>query len=229
MSSARLSWAKRGAHFDLFCLTTLIFTARSKRIDTLLLIYSVASFYLVTLFHDLGQRRAASNLWWPTNLRLKTCSLVHHHSETVCASQMEPLSIGASVIAVVGATGKVIKGIRSLKALRNAPQELDDLLGEVSQFEVVIKAIQNASENAGFELGGLLETALRTLADFESLIEYELTKAGTSDQVDRWKWIRSSEDVERLRGKLRDITANLVALVGVNTRYVWHPYFMACV
>lgn len=137
---------------------------------------------------------------------------------------MDPLSGVASVIAVVGATGKVIKRIRRLKALRDAPRELDDLLAEISQFELVLQAIQKAHENPGSELGILLGTAQRILVDFDSLIEYKLTEAGTSDRVDRWQWTRRPQTVERLRGKLRDVTANLVALVGVDTRYVWHPF-----
>ena len=132
---------------------------------------------------------------------------------------MDPLSVGASVIAVVGATGKVIKGIRCLKALRDAPRELDDLSAEISQFELVLHAIQNVNDNPVSELGRLLETARRILVEFLSLIEYKLTEAGTSSKVDRWQWTRSPKDVERLRGQLRDVTANLMALVGVSTRY----------
>ena len=133
---------------------------------------------------------------------------------------MDPLSIGASVITVVGATGKVIKEIRRLKTLQDAPRELDDLLAEVSQFELVLQAIHKAHEEPGSELKELLETAQRILVDLESLIEYKLTEAGTSNKVDRWQWTRSSKEVERLRGQLRIVTANLVALVGVNTRYL---------
>ena len=130
---------------------------------------------------------------------------------------MDPLSVGASVIAVVGATGKVVKGIRRLKALQDAPKELDDLLTEVSQFELVVQACQKAQGNLEPELGLPLKTAQGLVTEFESPIEYKLTEPGTSNKVDRWQWIRSSKDVERLRGKLRDATANLVALVGVNT------------
>ena len=128
--------------------------------------------------------------------------------------------MGASVIAVVGATGKVIKGIRRLETLRDAPRGLDDLLAEVSQFELVIQAVQKTHEEPGSELKRLLETAQRILFEIDLLIEYKLTEAGTSNKVDRWQWTRSSKEVEQLRGQLRDVTTNLVALVGVNTRYV---------
>ena len=134
---------------------------------------------------------------------------------------MDPLSVGASVIAVVGATGKVIKEIRRLKAMQDAPRELDDLLTEVSQFELVVKASQRVNGNNESGLGTLLKIAQHLVTEFESLIQYKLTEPGTSDKVDRWQWIRSSKDVERLRVKLRDVTTNLVALVGVNTRYAF--------
>ena len=133
---------------------------------------------------------------------------------------MDPLSASASVIAIVGATGKVIKGIRSLKALRDAPRKLDDLLDEVSQLETILQAVRNVSEDAGSDLKRLIETAQKILIELDSLIEYKLTEVGTSNKVDRWQWIRSSKDVERLRGKLQNVTSNLVALIGVNTRYV---------
>lgn len=130
---------------------------------------------------------------------------------------MDPLSVGASVIAVVGATGKIVRGIRRLKAMQDAPKELDDLLTEVSQFELVIKASQKINGHIESELGTLLKIAQDLVTEFESLIEYKLTEPGTSNKVDRWQWLRSSKDVERLRVKLRDVTANLVALVGVTT------------
>lgn len=133
---------------------------------------------------------------------------------------MDPLSVGASVIAVFGATGKVIKGIHRLKALRDAPRELDDLIAEISQLEIILQAVRKACQSSGSELGSLLETAQNILVDFESHIEYRLTEAGSSNKVDRWQWTRDSKNVERLRRKLRDVTANLVALVNVSTKYV---------
>ena len=147
-------------------------------------------------------------------------SLVESGSRNRHRIDMDPLSIGASVIAVVGATGKVVKGIHRLKAMQDAPRELDDLLMEVSQFELVVQASQKVHGNIESELGILLKTAQGLVTEFESLIEYRLTEPGTSNKVDRWQWIRSSKDVERLRVKLRDVTASLVALVGVNIRYV---------
>lgn len=142
---------------------------------------------------------------------------------------MDPISASASALALIGATAKVVKGIRRLKALQDAPRELDDLLAEISQLELVLHAVQNAYENPGPELRILLAAARDILVDLHSFIEYRLTEAGSSDRVDRWQWTRKSKNAERLRGKLKEVTANLVALVSVKTRYIWSSFLLHCV
>jgi len=44
----------------------------------------------------------------------------------------EPLSMTASILAVVGAAEKTGKGLEKLRALHNAPDELEYVLNEVS-------------------------------------------------------------------------------------------------
>ncbi|KAF6219454.1 hypothetical protein HO133_003920 [Letharia lupina] len=130
---------------------------------------------------------------------------------------MDPFSLAASIITVIGATKT---GINGIKVLRGASDGLEDLLADISQFEAVLEAIQNlpgARDNADSELKRLLESGSKKVVELNSLVQYRLTKAGESSKVDRLQWIRSGHDVERLRGQLRDIIANLVALVGVNT------------
>lgn len=45
---------------------------------------------------------------------------------------MDPLSIIASSIAVIGASSKLAKGLRKLLALPDAPQEIQTLFNDVS-------------------------------------------------------------------------------------------------
>lgn len=141
---------------------------------------------------------------------------------------MDPISAGASAFALVGATVKVVKGIRRLKALQDEPRELDDLLVETSQPEPVLHAVHNAYENSGPELRILFEAARGILVDLDSLIEYRPTEARSSHKVDRWQWTLKLKDVKRLRGKLKDVTANLVALFGVKIRYIYPPLLLYC-
>lgn len=136
---------------------------------------------------------------------------------------MDPLSIGASVITVVGVARKVSSLLKRFKALRRADKELDDLIAEVAQFEHVVEAVRNAPwmSNATVEaVTVLLEKANGKLVEFQSLIEYRLTKAGDSDQVDAWQWTHSGRNVDSLRGALKNTIANLNTLIGVDTRYV---------
>ena len=134
---------------------------------------------------------------------------------------MDPLSLTASLITVIGTVKQVKKGLRQLKGLHSAPRELDDLLDENSQFEAILKAIDKMSWNSnsvGPELQTILSKAHAKLTDFDALIQYTLTEAGSSSKVDRLKWVRRRREVEELRHDLKDITLRIVSLVGVETK-----------
>ena len=134
---------------------------------------------------------------------------------------MDPLSFTASLITVVGTVKQVKNGLRQLKGLHNAPRELDDLLDENSQFEAILTAIDKTpwrSSGVGPELQTVLSKAHAKLNDFDALIQYTLTEAGTSSKVDRLQWVRRRPEVEGLRHDLRDITLRIVSLVGVETK-----------
>ena len=137
---------------------------------------------------------------------------------------MDPFSVTVGAIGLAGAankaTGSVVKRI---KALRDAPTELQDLLAELSQFELVLQSIQNAaapSETDGSPLETLLGTAKDKILELNSLVEYRLTKAGTSSKVDRLQWIQSQKDIDRLRKQLKDVRADLDVILTVRTKYV---------
>ena len=134
---------------------------------------------------------------------------------------MDPLSLTASLIAVVGTVKQVQKGLGQLKRLHNAPRELDDLLDENSQFEAILQAIEKTpwkSNGVGPELQTVLSKAHAKLADFDALIQYTLTEAGSSSKVDRLQWVRRRREVEEMRHDLRDITIRIISLVGVETK-----------
>lgn len=127
----------------------------------------------------------------------------------------DPLSVTASIIAVVGAADTVTKGLRRLKAAKDAPEGLQDLIQEVVQLEMVLNFVKSAVLSPGsppIELATLVGEAGSKLIEVQSLIEYTLTKAGVSDKVDRWQWLRKGNEVERLRDRLGTIRLNLVAL-----------------
>ena len=127
----------------------------------------------------------------------------------------DPLSLTASIIAVVSAANEVTKGLRRLKAAKDAPKGLQDLLEDVEQLEMVLNCVKSTvlgSRSPPIELATLTGEAGSKLLELRSLIEYGLTKAGVSDKVDRWQWLRKGNEVERLRNQLGTIRLNLVAL-----------------
>ena len=134
----------------------------------------------------------------------------------------DPLSVAASIIAVVGAPDEVTNCLRRLKAAKAAPESLRDLLEEFSQPEMVLDGIKSgvlSPENPPVELASRIREAGSKLLELRSLIEYTLTKAGVSDVVYRWQWLRKGNEVERLRNHLGTIRLRPVAVTsGANLR-----------
>ena len=134
---------------------------------------------------------------------------------------MDPFSITVGAITLASASRKAIGSIKRLKALRDAPEELQDLLSELSQFEVILQAIEDTahpSHSVNSSLETLLHEAKKKMVEWDSLVEYRLTQAGSSNKVDRPQWIESQKEIDRLRGQLRDIRASLDVIIGVRTR-----------
>ena len=129
---------------------------------------------------------------------------------------MEPLSVTASVLAVLGAARRLSQGVGLLKAAKGAPDSLGDLLLRLSGIEEVLHAIQDVSTKPGAVSPGLTRVLGRTKAKFvemDSLIQYTLTKAGESSKVDRWQWLRRREEVEKLQRQLDALHNDLTALI----------------
>lgn len=106
---------------------------------------------------------------------------------------MEPLSAAASIIAVVGAARKAAEGLQSLKAIKDAPKELEGLLLEFSQIEIILHSYRNLPtkcEERSRDLATILDIAERKFDELDKLVHYTLTKAGDNKQVDRLQWVR---------------------------------------
>ena len=137
---------------------------------------------------------------------------------------MDPFSITVGAAALAGAAKKAIGGIKHLiTALRDAPEELQDLQAELSQFEEVLRVIQDTDRPSGSvdsSLEPLFGRAKDKIIEFDSLIEYHLTQAGSSSKVDRLQWTQTQKDIDRLRKQIHDIRADLGFIIGVRTKYV---------
>ena len=133
---------------------------------------------------------------------------------------MEPLSAAASILAVVGAARKAAEGLQNLKAIKDAPKELEDLLLEFSQIEIILQSYKNLPTNfqeRSSNLTTILGLAENKFNELDSLVHYTLTKAGSNEQVDRLQWIRKRLDTERLREQLGQILVTLNTLLNTTS------------
>ena len=133
---------------------------------------------------------------------------------------MEPLSAAASIIAVVGAARKATEGLQSLKAIKDAPKELEDLLLEFSQIEIIIQSYKNLPtdyEERSPDLATILDIAEKKFDELDILVHYTLTKADSNEQVDRLQWVLKRSDTEKLREQLGQILATLNTLLNTAT------------
>ena len=133
---------------------------------------------------------------------------------------MEPLSAAASILAVVGAARKAANGLQSLKAIKDAPKELEDVLLEFSQIEILVQSYKNLPTNfqeRSSNLATILGIAENKFNELDNLVHYTLTKAGSNEQVDRLQWIRKRLDTERLREQLGQTLVTLNTLLNTTS------------
>ena len=136
---------------------------------------------------------------------------------------MDPLSIAASSIAVLGAVTSTGKGIGKLVSLRDAPVELQALSNEAEAFRSLLVIVQSsirhiqgsdAYEEFGEALCDLLSNAKRAALDLQSKIEYELKSGIEIDKnglpkVSRTAWLGSSGEIEKLRQRINTARSDL--------------------
>lgn len=145
-------------------------------------------------------------------------------------SIMDPLSLTANVIAVVGAVRSVLTGLDKLRGFRDAPQQLPQLADEVSDFQTVIVAVVAICEDSSGEImdplfttyfESLIKTARDQLEQVDDVVKNRsigdlLTKEDGSTQM-LWKqWWRKNE-LQRLLACLRRSRQNISAALTVFT------------
>ena len=144
----------------------------------------------------------------------------------------DPLSVTASIIAVLGAAEGVSKTLAKIRNLRHAPEELLALINEVSDLRIILGDVQNyVRDNAGFpalqdtlqHLSVLLNRGKEKLLQLDELVQYRLTKPeSVTDQikVSRREWARAKTTIDTFRQDLRDIRLNIITQMVVMNSWV---------
>lgn len=137
---------------------------------------------------------------------------------------MDPLSLTASLIAVVTAAGAVANGLGKIKNLKDAPAELLMLMTEVSDLQVVLEEVNEVvrvqirnDDRLPLSLAQILLRAKNTLLKLNKLIQGPLTQSQRSaageSKVARLVWIRERSNVKSLQEEVRNIKLNLTTVL----------------
>ena len=132
---------------------------------------------------------------------------------------MDPISITASILAIVGAGGTIAKLLKKTLAARRLPDILLQLNNEVTDLQYIVQDVDDVlrlqartiREDQGLlpssaSLSSALEHAKQTLLALESLIAYDLTTVDSRDgmiKINRISWLRVESKVKGLKDIIR--------------------------
>lgn len=136
---------------------------------------------------------------------------------------MDPLSIAASVVALIGAANQIAKGVNALASLRGAPafflslnNELSDILLVLTETEVLLEEHRFHPDDStpAKRLFPSLKHVWDLIQDVRG-IEKRLTKR--SGSLDRLAWVWEHENINRAQKGLRTARADLMFVLGFIT------------
>ncbi|KAL8997543.1 MAG: hypothetical protein Q9169_003238 [Polycauliona sp. 2 TL-2023] len=145
---------------------------------------------------------------------------------------MDPISVAASVLTVLGAAATAGRALDRLQSSRQAPEHLLALVNEVSDLRVVLHNVRDAvqertktSQECG-NLGFVVQRATLKLSELNRLIYGSLLKTNNGgDALDdddaikasRRAFLRYGSKIKSLQGEIRDVKMSLVIAMGAMT------------
>jgi len=135
---------------------------------------------------------------------------------------MDPLSITASCLAILGASTATGKAIHKLIALRKAPEDLQQLFNEREASRaliVVIRSTLHKIQGTAVYMDNreALEQLLTRFRDeirgLDALLEYQLTQPEANSnglpEVRKLQWMRAGPEVRDIKQRIRDARSEL--------------------
>ena len=145
---------------------------------------------------------------------------------------MDPLSVTASIITVLGAGGTIATTLEKTRSIRQAPEIILSLNNEISDLRLIVHETQQllredqnrdpiGSETRAFtdQVTPILIRGRDKLLELESLIEYSLTSTSTNTKnrpkVRKVAWVWKQQKVQSIKDDIRSLRLNLAAIVGL--------------
>ncbi|KAI7487802.1 hypothetical protein KC351_g2384 [Hortaea werneckii] len=135
---------------------------------------------------------------------------------------MDPLSITASCIAILGASTATGKALNKLIALRKAPEDLQQLFNEREASRALLVVIQSALHKikgtAVYRdnreaLEQLLIRFRDEIGSLDELLEYQLTQPEANSnglpEIRKLQWLKAGQKIRDIKQKIRDTRSGL--------------------
>jgi hypothetical protein len=139
---------------------------------------------------------------------------------------MDPLSLAASIIAVVGAANTVAKTISKLRSLKEAQHQFDSLHNEIEDLKAVlvdVTGVWNDHRERALQVASLPRLIGRTkekLLELQKLVAHDLGHMSPNDGhivVSKINWVRKRADLNRLHTEIRELRNSLTACLATIT------------
>lgn len=143
---------------------------------------------------------------------------------------MDPLSISAAIVALIGAANQVAIGLNKLASLKGASAAILQLNNEVSDLRLILQETEHLllrhRQAAGPDLATCAATSVdepllllsidqarNNLMDVESLIQNRLmTRLGV---IDKLGWLLDQDKVRKAKENIRKAKLDITAALGV--------------
>lgn len=134
----------------------------------------------------------------------------------------DPLSVFASIIAVIGAAEAVGKILNQIRDTSNAPDEILALSNDISDLTVVLRSVETYATTADSEvtfldhleyISVLVKRAQSKLTQLEQIVHRHLPELGGSKwrgPLLRTQWAFLKPKINALRLDLRDIKLSII-------------------
>jgi hypothetical protein len=145
---------------------------------------------------------------------------------------MDPLSVSASLIAVIGAATSAVKGLDQLRrSLRDASTDICSLINEVSDLQVVLAAIEAAFTgwqnthgspsletplSNGFHILDRAKDQLQLLNNVVSSFVEDSERVIKPSRTAQFRWVREKRKIKRIQHNIYEAKNELAVLLGAH-------------
>ena len=140
---------------------------------------------------------------------------------------MDPLSLTAGILAVIGAAKAVAQGLQRLNDCRKGPREIGDLLNDIIELQVFLEGVgvvaeqfqgTRCTENVR-SLAEEVGKAERKIQEIKGLLDSPFSQVSRlrDENKARIAWLLNKNKVTKLRDELRAIRVDLGVTLGLLT------------